>query len=196
MDVPLHKYWGIWPPCPIGIDAPGSRSRNCEQRISDAWHRHCSAACQQQKRVKTHSILACSRDAPLRPPPAWCGLQLLGLTIHSSVTDTWHVQFWTAVVHALTPCLSVRPHFWWKKYYKSSNAIKSRRKYSGITPQLRHQIYVGQENMRFSTINLPYLRNCRQYKQFVTGDEGYLQQGHFTISHFVTDFETQGCISG
>jgi len=22
MDVPLHKYWGTCPPCPIGIDAP------------------------------------------------------------------------------------------------------------------------------------------------------------------------------
>jgi len=22
MDVPLHKYWGACPPCPIGIDAP------------------------------------------------------------------------------------------------------------------------------------------------------------------------------
>jgi len=32
MDVPLHKYWGHMPPCPIGIDASGI---SCNYRIAN-----------------------------------------------------------------------------------------------------------------------------------------------------------------
>ena len=35
MDVPLHKYWGTCPPCPIGIDAPGSIHFSSDQARPD-----------------------------------------------------------------------------------------------------------------------------------------------------------------